>query len=107
MAEPRSRRQPLRLRVVGRAARLRVMAVVVYVGDAAVDLGRSQRNAVVGAVMLGMLLAALDQTIVSTALPTIVSDLGGAEHLAWVVTAYMLAETIVTPLVGKFGDMFG
>jgi EmrB/QacA subfamily drug resistance transporter len=86
---------------------MRVMAVAVDLGEAAVDLGRSQRNAVVGAVMLGMLLAALDQTIVSTALPTIVADLGGAEHLAWVVTAYMLAETIVTPLVGKFGDMFG
>jgi EmrB/QacA subfamily drug resistance transporter len=72
-----------------------------------VEVGRRQRNAVVGAVMLGMLLAALDQTIVTTALPTIVRDLGGAEHLAWVVTAYLLAETVVTPLVGKFGDMFG
>ena len=72
-----------------------------------VDVSRSQRNAVVGSVMLGMLLAALDQTIVSTALPTIVADLGGADHLAWVVTAYLLAETVVTPLVGKFGDMFG
>jgi EmrB/QacA subfamily drug resistance transporter len=71
------------------------------------EVGRGQRNAVVAAVMLGMLLAALDQTIVTTALPTIVRDLGGADHLAWVVTAYLLAETMVTPLVGKFGDMFG
>ncbi|HVV24755.1 MAG TPA: MDR family MFS transporter [Pseudonocardiaceae bacterium] len=54
-----------------------------------------------------MLLAALDQTIVSTALPTIVGDLGGAGHLSWVVTGYLLAETISTALVGKFGDLFG
>ncbi len=57
--------------------------------------------------MLGMLLAALDQTIVATALPTIVGDLGGLEHLAWVVTAYMLAATISTPIWGKLGDLFG
>lgn len=54
-----------------------------------------------------MLLAALDQTIVGTALPTIVSDLGGGEHMTWVVTAYLLAETVATVLVGKFGDLFG
>ncbi|WBP91766.1 MDR family MFS transporter [Kitasatospora cathayae] len=54
-----------------------------------------------------MLLAALDQTIVSTALPTIVSDLGGLEHLSWVVTAYLLASTAATPLWGKLGDMYG
>ncbi|TDD49990.1 DHA2 family efflux MFS transporter permease subunit [Kribbella antibiotica] len=54
-----------------------------------------------------MLLAALDQTIVATALPTIVSDLGGGSHLSWVVTAYLLAETIMTVLIGKFGDQFG
>ncbi len=57
--------------------------------------------------MLGMFLAALDQTIVSTALPTIVGDLGGANHLSWVVTAYMLAATATTPLWGKLGDLFG
>ncbi|RII20586.1 Multidrug resistance protein 3 [Streptomyces sp. YIM 130001] len=57
--------------------------------------------------MLGMLLAALDQTIVGTALPTIVSDLGGGAHMSWVVTAYLLAETVATVLVGKFGDLFG
>ncbi|MGW0686335.1 DHA2 family efflux MFS transporter permease subunit [Streptomyces sp. NPDC002754] len=54
-----------------------------------------------------MLLASLDQTIVSTALPTIVSDLGGLEHLSWVVTAYMLAATAATPLWGKLGDQYG
>ena len=50
--------------------------------------------------MLGMLLAALDQTIVATALPTIVGDLGGLEHLSWVVTAYLLAATVSTPIWG-------
>lgn len=60
-----------------------------------------------GALMLGMLLAALDQTIVSTALPTIVGDLGGAAHLSWVVTAYLLASTVSTPLWGKLGDLYG
>jgi EmrB/QacA subfamily drug resistance transporter len=61
----------------------------------------------IGALLLGMLLAALDQTIVSTALPTIVSELGGMEHLSWVVTAYMLAATAATPLWGKLGDQYG
>ncbi|CAG4926664.1 MDR family MFS transporter [Paraburkholderia saeva] len=59
------------------------------------------------ALLLVMLLAALDQTIVSTALPTIVGELGGLENLSWVVTAYLLASTIVVPLYGKFGDLFG
>lgn len=62
---------------------------------------------VFGALMLGMFLAALDQTIVSTALPTIVGDLGGLAHLSWVVTAYLLASTVSTPLYGKLGDMIG
>ncbi|WP_409057468.1 DHA2 family efflux MFS transporter permease subunit [Streptomyces sp. SYP-A7185] len=61
----------------------------------------------IGALLLGMLLAALDQTIVSTALPTIVSELGGMEHLSWVVTAYLLAATAATPLWGKLGDQYG
>ncbi|GHF93644.1 MDR family MFS transporter [Streptomyces zaomyceticus] len=71
--------------------------------------GRSHRTVLVaiGALLLGMLLAALDQTIVSTALPTIVSELGGMEHLSWVVTAYMLASTAGTPLWGKLGDQYG
>ncbi|WP_329332396.1 MFS transporter [Streptomyces sp. NBC_00663] len=70
-------------------------------------LDKRQRNVVFVTIMLGMLLAALDQTIVGTALPTIVSDLGGAAHMSWVVTAYLLAETVSTVLVGKFGDLFG
>jgi EmrB/QacA subfamily drug resistance transporter len=57
--------------------------------------------------LLGMALASVDQTIVATALPTIVGDLGGIDHLAWVVTAYLLAETVSTPLYGKLGDLFG
>lgn len=61
----------------------------------------------IGALLLGLLIAALDQTIVSTALPTIVSDLGGMDHLSWVVTAYMLASTAATPLWGKLGDQYG
>ena len=62
---------------------------------------------VFGALMLGMFLAALDQTIVSTALPTIVGDLGGLNHLSWVVTSYLLASTVSTPIYGKLGDMLG
>ncbi|MBG6093449.1 MFS transporter [Actinomadura viridis] len=62
---------------------------------------------VLGALMLAMLLAALDQTIVSTALPTIVAELGGLNHLSWVVTAYLLAATASTPLWGKLGDQYG
>ncbi|MEA2269255.1 MAG: hypothetical protein QOC64_1865 [Solirubrobacteraceae bacterium] len=62
---------------------------------------------VVSGLMLVMLLASLDQTIVSTALPTIVGELGGLEHLSWVVTAYLLAITAVTPLYGKLGDLYG
>jgi len=60
-----------------------------------------------GALSLALLLAALDQTIVSTALPTIVGELGGLTHLSWVVTAYLLSSTVVTPLYGKFGDLYG
>ena len=62
---------------------------------------------ILGALLLGMLLAALDQTIVSTALPTIVGDLHGGSHLAWVVTAYLLSSTVSTPLWGKLGDQYG
>ncbi len=63
--------------------------------------------AIYGALMLALLLASLDQTIVSTALPTIVNDLGGLSHLSWVVTAYILASTTTTPVWGKLGDQYG
>ena len=59
------------------------------------------------ALIAGMLLSSLDQTIVSTAMPTIVGKLGGVEHQAWITTAYLLATTIVMPIYGKFGDVLG
>lgn len=62
---------------------------------------------VFGGLLLVMLLAALDSTIVATALPTIVKELGGLDHISWVVTAYLLAQTIVTPIYGKLGDLYG
>jgi EmrB/QacA subfamily drug resistance transporter len=70
-------------------------------------LSHRQILAVLGALMLGMLLAALDQTIVATSLPTIVGDLGGLNQLSWVVTSYLLASTVSTPLYGKLGDLYG
>ena len=62
---------------------------------------------VLAGVMAGMFLAALDQSILGTALPRIVSDLGGLDHLSWVVTAYLLTSTAVTPLWGKISDLYG
>jgi EmrB/QacA subfamily drug resistance transporter len=70
-------------------------------------LSHRQVLVVFSGLLLAMLLAALDSTIVATALPTIVGELGGLERLAWVVTAYLVAQTIVTPLYGKLGDLFG
>jgi MFS family permease len=67
----------------------------------------SRLRLIIGSLMLVMLLASLDQTIVSTALPTIVGELGGLNHLSWVVTSYLLAVTAVTPLYGKLGDLYG
>src|SRR5213596_803179 len=68
---------------------------------------RRRVRLIFGALLLVLLLAALDQTIVSTALPTIVGDLGGLDHLSWVVTAYLLTATVSGPLYGKLGDLFG
>jgi EmrB/QacA subfamily drug resistance transporter len=70
-------------------------------------LTHRQVMVVFSGLLMVMLLAALDSTIVSTALPTIVKDLGGLEHLAWVVTGYLLAQTVVTPVYGKLGDLYG
>jgi EmrB/QacA subfamily drug resistance transporter len=85
----------------------RPTAVDINANGAQPGLGRRRILLIIGALMLGMLLAALDQTIVSTALPTIVGDLGGGSHLAWVITAYLLATTVSTPLWGKLGDQYG
>jgi EmrB/QacA subfamily drug resistance transporter len=70
-------------------------------------LAHRQILIVFSGLLLVMLLAALDSTIVSTALPTIVGELGGLEHLGWVVTGYLLAQTVVTPVYGKLGDLYG
>ena len=70
-------------------------------------LGRGRLIAILIGVMLGMLLAALDQTVVGTALPRIVANLGGLEHYAWVATAYLLASTVSIPIYGKLSDIYG
>ncbi len=70
-------------------------------------LSHRQILIVFSGLMMGMLLAALDQTIVATALPTIVGELSGLEHLAWVITAYMLASTSSVPIYGKLSDLYG
>lgn len=74
---------------------------------AATRLSSPSTGIVFAALMLVMLLASLDGTVVSTALPTIVAEFGGLAHLSWIVTAYMLAQTVVTPVYGKMGDLFG
>jgi EmrB/QacA subfamily drug resistance transporter len=68
---------------------------------------RPRVRVIFGGLMLVLLLAALDQTIVATALPTIVGDFGGIQHISWVVSAYLLGQTAVTPLYGKLGDLYG
>jgi MFS family permease len=70
-------------------------------------LGKRRTLIVFFGLMLGMLLAALDQTIVSTALPRIVEDLGGFQHYSWVFSAYMLGATVTVPLYGKLSDIYG
>ncbi len=85
----------------------RVPAAKASDDGALMGLSRRRILLIIGALMLGMLLSALDQTIVSTALPTIVGDLQGGSHIAWVITAYLLATTVSTPLWGKLGDQYG
>ena len=74
-------------------------------GDA--DLPQPEIRSIIVGLLVAMLLAALDQTIIATALPTIGRELGDLEHLPWVVTSYLLAATAVTPLYGKFSDIHG
>jgi MFS family permease len=71
------------------------------------QLSHRQVLVVFSGLMLGMLLASLDQTIVATALPTIVGELGGLQHLSWIITAYLLTSTASMPLYGKLSDLFG
>ncbi|MGY1843662.1 MDR family MFS transporter [Modestobacter sp. SYSU DS0875] len=76
-------------------------------GAPPIVLTRRRINLVFSALVAGMLVSSLDQTIISTAMPTIVGDLGGVSQMAWVTTAYLLASTLVMPVYGKFGDLFG
>jgi EmrB/QacA subfamily drug resistance transporter len=83
------------------------MSVTTTAPPAEPALSHRQVLTILSGLMLGMLLAALDQTIVATALPSIVGDLNGLSHLSWVVTAYLLATTVTTPMWGKLGDLLG
>ncbi len=76
-------------------------------GRGADEVSSRERLAIFLALVLVLLLASLDQTIVATALPTIVGEIGGLTHLSWIVTAYLLSTTVVVPLYGKLGDVFG
>src|SRR3954447_15491903 len=82
-------------------------AAPAFVDRAPVELPHPQRMRILGAVMVGIFLAALDQTVVGTALPRIVTDLKGNELYTWVITAYLLTSTISGPLYGKISDLFG
>jgi MFS family permease len=70
-------------------------------------IGPTERKEIIVGILVAMFLAALDQTIVAPALPTIGSSLGNAEYLSWIVTAYLLTATAVTPLYGKLADLRG
>ena len=72
-----------------------------------IELPHPVRMRILGAVMIGIFLAALDQTVVGTALPRIITDLGGNELYTWAFTAYLLTSTISGPLYGKLSDLFG
>jgi EmrB/QacA subfamily drug resistance transporter len=76
-------------------------------GDAVASGPKREILVVLPGLLLALILAMLDQTVVSTALPRIVGDLGGVTHLSWVVTSYVLASTVTTPLYGKLGDLYG
>src|SRR3990172_6707720 len=70
-------------------------------------MSRSRIIMVLVGIMVGMLLAAIDQTVVGTAMPRIVADLNGLQHYAWVFTAYMLTSTTMVPIYGKLSDIYG
>src|SRR5947207_8876029 len=71
------------------------------------EISKNQKIAVMIGTMLALFLGALDQTIVATAMPRIVQDLNGLEHLSWVITAYLLASTVIVPIYGKLSDIYG
>jgi MFS family permease len=75
--------------------------------DPAIGLSQRAKLEILGAVLLGLFLVALDQTIVGTALPKIVTDLGGNDLYTWVVTIYLLTSTITVPFYGKLSDLYG
>src|SRR4051812_36958360 len=92
---------------MSRPAATRPVAAAATGHDPHVNLSHQQILVVLVGVLAGMLLAALDQSIVGTALPRIVSELGGLDRLSWVVTAYLLTATAATPLWGKISDLYG
>ena len=83
------------------------MSAASATAEATFPVPRQRLRVIFAGLMLVLLLAALDQTIVATALPTIVGELGGLRHLSWVTSAFLLAQTAVTPLYGKLGDLYG
>src|SRR6185437_11328236 len=103
------------LRHRARSARVRAERGLTVTDSQAAAVAGSQPSSgarreiliVLPGLLLAIMIAMLDQLVVSTALPRIVGDLGGLNHLAWVVTAYVLAATITTPLYGKLGDLYG
>ncbi len=82
-------------------------ATAVPIDDGLIHINRRAQFATLGAVMLGMLLSALDQTIVGTAMPKIVGELNGLDHYSWVITGYLVASTAGVPIFGKLSDIFG
>src|SRR5262245_11717305 len=70
-------------------------------------LSRKQRMAVTAGVMMGMFLAALEATVVGTAMPTVIASLGGLQHYSWVFSAYLLTSTVTVPIWGKLSDLYG
>src|SRR5881396_3601723 len=71
------------------------------------ELSQRRKVSILIGVLLGMLLAALDQTIVGTAMPRVIAELNGLQHYSWVFTGYMLASTVTVPVYGKLSDIYG
>src|SRR5436190_13057108 len=84
-----------------------VRAPLAHADQAPPELGQRRKVSILIGVLLGMLLAALDQTIVGTAMPRVIAELNGLQHYAWVFTGYMLASTVTVPIYGKLSDIYG